>query len=476
MHLGKVVGRRVSKRVRDGMLGSRRRKSSRWTSSERFARTAGTSAADADGPRPSAFPVFTLVTVVTFLTGLILSACTSGPSAARVVTPTPTPNYTCAQSSPVTAPPLSAVNKPETTLALPGAPFASLASPDGQWLFVSVDATTLPPGSGANDTSALALLRRIGPQQEQIAHLYPVPPNPAGLALSPNGHLLAVADDGGVLVFDVAKAEAGNPQAELGELVSASSSGTVEVLFSSDGRYVFASNEDTASVSVFDLLAAGTGAPSFSATAAVGDIPVGPYPVGLSLSPDGTQLYVTSELSLEGARIYGNGLQSPSGGALAVIDVARAEGTPASSVVGEALTGCQPVRVALSPDGTVAWVTVRGSNTLQAFDTRRILSDPRHALLAKVVVGSEPVGVLLIDGGHYAVVTNSNRFAVQQTSQTVTVVATQRALASQPALVGNLPVGIFPRDVTLAGDTLVVANYGSDSLSLIDTTTLALPK
>jgi hypothetical protein len=54
--------------------------------------------------------------------------------------------------------------------------------------------------------------------------------------------------------------------------------------------------------------------------------------------------------------------------------------------------------------------------------------------------------------------------------------AKPRALAGQLALVGNLPVGIFPRDVTLAGDTLVVANYGSDSLSLIDATTLALPK
>jgi DNA-binding beta-propeller fold protein YncE len=414
--------------------------------------------------------------VVSVLSGLILSACASGPSGTRVAVPTATPDYTCSQSTPVTAPPLAATGQPTTTLALPGAPFASLTSPDGQWLFASVDATTLPPGTGANDTSALAVLRRTGPQQVQLAHLYPVPPNPFGLALSPDGHLLAVADYTGVLFFDVARAEAGNPQAELGELATTPGASTIEVLFSRDGRYVFASNEATANVSVYDLQPTGTGAPSFSDTDAVGTIAVGPYPVGMALSPDGARLYVTSELSPEGARIYGSGLHSLSGGALAVIDVARAERMPATSVVGEELTGCQPVRVALSPDGTVAWVTVRGSNTLQAFDTHRILTDPRHALLATVVVGSEPVGVLLIDGGNYALVTNSNRFAAQQTSQTVTVVNTQRALAGQPALVGNLLVGIFPRDVTLIGDTVVVDNYGSDSLSLIDAATLALSK
>src|SRR5262249_3255273 len=160
----------------------------------------------------------------------------------------------------------------------------------------------------------------------------PIPPNPFGLALSPDGRLLAVADYTGVLVFAVAQAEAGNPKAELGDLATITSASTIEVLFSGDGRYVFAANEDTANVSVFGPLSTGTGAgaPSFSATDAVGAIPLGPYPVGMALSPDGSRLYVTSELSPEGARIYGAGLQSLSGGALAVIDVAHAEQSPAS--------------------------------------------------------------------------------------------------------------------------------------------------
>lgn len=313
--------------------------------------------------QPSVVAIFTVFSV---LTGLILSACAPSTSTNRVAasTPSATPVYTCSSSTLVTAPPLAAANKPPTTLALPGAPFASLVSPDGQWLFVSLDATRLPPGTGANDTSALAVLRLTGSQQAQLVHLYRTPPNPLGLTLSPDGHLLAVADYGGVLFFDVAQTEAGNPHAQIGALATTPTASTIEALFSPDGRYVFAANENTSNVSVFDLLAPGTGTPSFSATAAVGDIALGPDPVGMALSPDGAHLYVTSEFSPEGARTYGTHLGTPSGGALAVIDVARAERTPATSVVGEEPTGCQPVRVALSPDGTVEWVTARGSNTL----------------------------------------------------------------------------------------------------------------
>ena len=159
-------------------------------------------------------------------------------------------------------------------------------------------------------------------------------------------------------------------------------------------------------------------------------------------------------------------------GGLAEIDLSRAEHDPATAVVGEAITGCQPVRVALSPDGKIAWVTAQMSNTLQAFDTSRIVTDPRHALLATVVVGPNPTGLLLLNRGQYALVTNSDRWARPQTPQSISVVDTQRALAGQPSLVGNLPAGIFPRDLTRTGGDIAVTNFGSETISLIAATTI----
>jgi len=408
---------------------------------------------------------------LTVMISLALTACAAGPTATHTTlpTPSPTPTLTCTVSAPVTAPTLASA-RPATTLSLPGAPFASLASPDGQWLFVSLDATHLPAGVGPHNTSGLAVLRRTGPQRVTLAHILPLPDGPAGLALSPDGRLLAVADYTSVQFFDVALAEAGSPHADVGALATSAKASTIEALFSPHGHYLFATNEQTANISVFNLFA--TGSLNFQTSDNVGSIPVGLGPVDMALAPDGAHLYVTSLFSAAVARAYGPTMRLGFVGGLAEIDVSRAEHNPVQAVVGEALTGCEPVRVALSPDGKIAWVTAQSSNTLQAFDTSRIATDSGHALLATVAVGPNPTGLLLLNGGRYALVTNSDRWATPQTPQSMTVVDTQRALAGQPALVGNLPAGIFPRDLTQTGGAIALTNFGSYSISLIDAATL----
>ena len=55
-------------------------------------------------------------------------------------------------------------------------------------------------------------------------------------------------------------------------------------------------------------------------------------------------------------------------GAILVVDVARATRDPAKAVVGAAPAGCNPVRLATSPSGEVAYVTARTDNALLAFD------------------------------------------------------------------------------------------------------------
>src|SRR5438270_46717 len=79
----------------------------------------------------------------------------------------------------------------------------------------------------------------------------------------------------------------------------------------------------------------------------------------------------------------------------------------ASSVVGAVPAGCNPVRLVTAPNGSVAYVSARGDDALLAFETKKLLADPTHALIATVPVGTAPVGVAVIEGGRKVVVTNS---------------------------------------------------------------------
>ena len=108
------------------------------------------------------------------------------------------------------------------------------------------------------------------------------------------------------------------------------------------------------------------------------------------------------------------------------------------------------MRVAVSPDGSTAWVTAAQSNALLAFSAAELRTDPSRALRAVVRVGSEPVGLLLVDNGRVALVGNSNRGLVPGSTgtnspQTVSVINTAAALAHQPATVAAVLASLFPR-------------------------------
>jgi DNA-binding beta-propeller fold protein YncE len=177
------------------------------------------------------------------------------------------------------------------------------------------------------------------------------------------------------------------------------------------------------------------------------------------MSPGGAQLYVTTY----GA--YGNH------GQLWVIDTARAEsGAGRRAVLAQAEAGCQPVRVAVSPDGSTVWVTALQSNALLGFSAAALRDHSSRALRAVVPVGSEPVGLLLVDDGRLALVANSNRGLVPGTAsaapQTVSVINTAAALAGRPAIAGVVPAGLFPRDLTLdqASSQVLLGNFNSGTV------------
>jgi DNA-binding beta-propeller fold protein YncE len=336
------------------------------------------------------------------------------------------------------------------TAAVPGQPTAVVGTANGRWAFASVS-------TSSGGAVAVMALGQASPRLVRLVSLPITLAGAFGMALTPNGQLLLVAGYTATAVLSVPALEAGSKAPVMGVLADAAT-GQFEVAVSADGRYAFVTDETTGGLSVFNLAFAlehGFSAPGV----AVGIVSLAYGAVGVAISPDGQQLYVTT------FDAYGPH------GQLWVIDAARAEsGATGAAVLRHVAAGCQPVRVAVSPDGRTVWVTALQSNALLAFSTTDLQADPAKALKAVVRVGSEPVGLLLVDGGRVALVANSNRGLVTGTGstrpQTVSVVNTAAALDHRSALIGAVPAGLFPRDITFdpATGRVLLANFDSDSV------------
>ena len=122
-------------------------------------------------------------------------------------------------------------------------------------------------------------------------------------------------------------------------------------------------------------------------------------------------------------------------------------------------------------------MTARNSNELLVFDTAKLLADPAHARIATVPVGTAPVGVALFEGGAKMIVANSNRFfGGPLNQQQLSVIDAAKTSAGARAVLGTIPAGSFPRElrVTDDGRTLLVTNFNSDTLELVDLDRLPL--
>jgi len=160
-------------------------------------------------------------------------------------------------------------------------------------------------------------------------------------------------------------------------------------------------------------------------------------------------------------------------GTLTLIDLRRAETDPAHSVVATVAAGCQPVRVITAADGTQVWVTARASDDVLCFAAARLVTDPSHALVAVVRVGQAPVGLTAVRDGTLIVVADSNRFGVPGAHADLTVINVADALDGRAAIVGDIPAGLFPRDMTAAPNgTVLVSNFSSGQLETVDTATI----
>ena len=380
--------------------------------------------------------------------------------------------------------------QPVAIIELPGNPFQAIPTSDGCHFFISLAGPTepsdprRPPRPGA-PTGGLAVVSRVG-GEPSLTRVVQLEGSPWGMALTRDGGLLIVASDDRVAFIDPARMIAGSADAILGYLRDAPAAGRFYANVTPDDRWLFLSDESAKAISVVDLAKAR--ASGFDNGAVIGQIPTGQAPIALTFSMDHQLLYTTSQVapaeygwpavcSAPGSEEVRQASKY-SEGAILVVDVSRATHDPANAVVGATPAGCNPVRLAISPSGEVAYVSARTDNALLAFDTRRLLTEPSHALIGRVPVGDAPVGVAVLDGGARIAVTNSNRFGDSNATQNLTIIDAQKIASGAAAVLGTVPAGVFPRELRMTEDqkTLLLTNFGSKNLTMIDIARLPLER
>ena len=205
---------------------------------------------------------------------------------------------------------------------------------------------------------------------------------------------------------------------------------------SPDGKKLYFSNEDSASIVGVDLVA----------KKVISQIKVGEEPEGVLVTPDGKTLYATSEVA----------------SLVHVIDLASGK------ILKNIEVGKRPRRLALTPDGKELWVT----NELSA--STSIISTADHTIAATMKFEAKgfraeeitPVGIVLsVDGKTaYVALGRANHVAVVD-------VASRKVRGL--ILVGKRAWGLA---VSRDNKTLYVANGMSDDVSVVDVASMRAVK
>ena len=358
-----------------------------------------------------------------------------------------------------------------TEITVPAPPFGVVYAQQSDIAFVALNQSL-----GVLNTSAFT---------PTLIHEIPLPApyvsvsGAAGIGLTHNGrYVLVTASSAAVIVVDAAKAATGSPEAVVGVLTGAAAAGdsSIEVTISEYDKYAFVSQEYGSSqtsgrgtIEVFKLQRPTTNG-TVSGTY-VGYLVLGDAVVGTALSPDGRILYATSETASS----------NTTQGTLSVIDVKKLEIDPSKALISNVPAGCGPVRVIVSRNNQVVWVTARESNALLAFDASKLVSNRTTALLASVQVGTSPVGLVFSGANESRILTaNSDRFAgldpsVYGNATTgLSVVNVDAAIRGEQASLGQIPTGLFPREMAVSpdGKTILVTDYGSSMIQAVDVSTL----
>lgn len=382
-----------------------------------------------------------------------------------------------------------AVTASSTAYNTYGSPFRAVQTSLGDLLVSETDSTHVRSGiqvfTLSNGTLQSNCFNQLRPafQTEGIGVL--------GTGLFNNGANFAAAiGDEGVLFFTTAALHTCSAQgAQVSQGALASGEGAFDVTVTADGKYAFVANEygvasgatTPGNIGVVQLQYDISGTVTTGSTL-LGQISTGGNAIaGVLLSPDGTRLYVTSEINVKATASGGSNpvlsrtgcLQQAGGtpqinGILTVIDVAKAEASPSSSaIIATVDAGCSPVRMVETSNRGVLWVSARGDNRVLAFSPGMLETNPDNALLGYADSGgTAPVGLTLFHNQQLLAVANSNRFNPGAYGN-LTILSVASPYTA--AVVQTVAAGLFPREVTAGSDdnTLFLTNYTSGSVQVV---------
>jgi len=361
------------------------------------------------------------------------------------------------------------------TYSTSGKPTEALATPDGQYVLVTVDR-----GQG----SGIDVFHVEGESLKRVAFQRLGSEGAQGILLIPHTRLLAVGvSNAGVAFLPLDEAIKGN--AKPGFLPQGEGSGSGYLAVTPDGRYLFVANEYGQGGNL-GVIALSRDKEARLSPKAIAHIPTPRATPGVTISADGKRAYVVGEVvppdaaarypghdvrELKRSGCMQGGANAEANGVLYTIDVAKAEALPEGASGKDARTatiswvdaGCSPVREAVTADGALLHVTARGDNKVLVFDTKKLESEPQNAFVRAIATGGDaPVGLKLFDDDKMLLVANSNRFSGGAGNATVIDVASG-------AIKQKISTGEFPRNITASpdGKTLYLTIFNGDELMVL---------
>ena len=162
-------------------------------------------------------------------------------------------------------------------------------------------------------------------------------------------------------------------------------------------------------------------------------ITVGNSPAGVSVSPDGTKVYVTNATD----------------NTVSVINAAT------NSVTATIAVGTEPLGIDINPDGTKVYVCNVGDSTVS------VINALTNTVIATIAVGGYPDGIVVTPDGTKVYEANSY-------DSYVTVINALTNTVLDSIIVGNSPANVC---VTPNGSKVYVSNYMQDVVRVIDPVT-----
>ena len=368
------------------------------------------------------------------------------------------------------------------TYGTSGHPTAALASPDGQYVLVTVNHLM---GAG------LDVFHEEDGKLKRVAFQALPTGGAQGILLIPKTRMVAVGlSNAGVGFLSLDEAVTGKAKAMV--LAQGEKSGSGYLAVTPDGQFLFVANEygDGGNIGVISLHRDEAGAIHPETVAHIPAVRTTP---GVAISADGSRLYTEGEVvpPNAAAELPGHGVKElyrdscvqgqperrMPNGVIYAMDVAAARALTKGStpeqirrvIVAAEDSGCSPVRETVTPDGRMLYVTARGDDRVLVFDTKALEFERDHAFLRAIESGgAAPVGLRLFRDGKALLVANSNRFAGGPGNATVFDLTDP----AKPILRQTIKTGAFPRNITISADgaTLYLTVFSGDQLMVLKQT------